>query len=130
MSLDKEKIKEEYKSSIDKYIPKFTGRLDRKQYLISMIILVLSAFVIVFLQEVAFLSVPLSIIFAVLLFSVLIRRLHDLNQPGWVSIGFFLPFVNIILAIYTFFWAGKEDKNKFGSRLSENTKVISYLFGE
>lgn len=134
MTLNEEKSKQQSTLSTSKYIPKFTGRLTRKQYLISMVILWIFALVIVVLQEAsdltAILSFPLCIIFAVLIFSVFIRRLHDLNQSGWVSIGFFLPFVNIVLAIYTFFWPGKEGKNQFGSRLPEKTKVMSYLLGE
>jgi len=134
MTLKNDQEKQQNKLPVSKYMPKFTGRLTRKQYLISMIILWLAAFVIMLLQKVSnltvILAVPLSVVFAVLLFSVFIRRLHDLNQSGWVSIGFFIPFVNIILAIYIFFWSGKEESNQFGIRLPKETKVMVYLFGE
>ena len=128
------KTTEQNKKTIINYLPTFTGRVTRKQYLISFGILWLAALVIVLLQELhrltEILSFPLCIEFALVLFSLHIRRLHDLNQPGWVLIGFFIPIANIILLIYILFWPGKDEKNKYGNRLAKDASVINYLLGK
>ena|SRR5688572_23428923 len=47
-------------------------------------------------------------------FSVIIRRLHDLNRSGWWSLTIFIPLANVILGIYLIFQPGSPSSNKFG----------------
>ena len=58
---------------------------------------------------------PLSLIVIVVCWaSLLIRRLHDLNRPGWWALGIFIPIVNAILSIYVSWWSGTKGENVYG----------------
>lgn len=52
--------------------------------------------------------------FAVSSIMLKIRRLHDLDHPGWYVIGQFIPFVNIALLIYLLFYKGTDGPNRYG----------------
>ncbi len=43
-----------------------------------------------------------------------IKRAHDLDKPGWIVIGFLIPVVDIILAIYLLFFKGTDGPNQYG----------------
>ncbi|MBQ1867054.1 DUF805 domain-containing protein [Selenomonas sp.] len=45
---------------------------------------------------------------------LLIRRLHDLNRPGWWAVGNFIPVLNIALSIYVLFIPGTPGPNQYG----------------
>ena len=45
---------------------------------------------------------------------LMMRRLHDLDRPGWYSIGILLPVVNFALLIYVFFFKGTQGPNQYG----------------
>ena len=45
---------------------------------------------------------------------LLIRRLHDLDRPGWWAIGNFIPILNIALSIYVLFIPGTPGPNQYG----------------
>jgi len=45
---------------------------------------------------------------------LMMRRLHDLDRPGWYSIGMLLPVVNFALLIYVFFFKGTQGPNQYG----------------
>ena len=47
-------------------------------------------------------------------FSLLIRRLHDLNQSGWMSLLSFVPLVSFGLGIYVGFFRGTDGPNQYG----------------
>ncbi len=47
----------------------------------------------------SYLAVILIMLYPVL--AVLVKRLHDLNLPGWIAIGFFVPsFAFILIAVF------------------------------
>lgn len=43
-----------------------------------------------------------------------IRRFHDRNQTGWLSLLMLIPLVNFIVMLYLFCAKGTEGPNKFG----------------
>jgi uncharacterized membrane protein YhaH (DUF805 family) len=45
---------------------------------------------------------------------LMMRRLHDLNRPGWFCIGMLLPVINIVLLIYLVFFKGTKGPNQYG----------------
>lgn len=58
---------------------------------------------------------PLSLtVFLVFWTSILIRRLHDLNRPGWWALGIFIPGLNLVLSLYVSWWSGTKGENKYG----------------
>lgn len=44
-----------------------------------------------------------------------VKRLHDLDQSGWMLLVGLIPVVGILLAIYMLFFKGTCGKNKFGA---------------
>lgn len=45
-----------------------------------------------------------------------IKRLHDLNQSGWLYLLSLVPIVNIVFALYMSFAPGTTGPNKFGEQ--------------
>ncbi len=50
----------------------------------------------------------------VFFWSLLIRRLHDLNHSGWFALLYFIPFANLILLLYLFCARGDAGPNTYG----------------
>ena len=44
-----------------------------------------------------------------------IRRLHDRNHTGWLSLLMLVPFANVILMLYLIFASGDDRSNSYGS---------------
>ena len=62
------------------------------------------------------LLIGLIIGFTVLLFNITIRRLHDLNKSGWLSLLAFAPFVNLFFWIYVCCFKGTDGANSYGEK--------------
>lgn len=67
------------------------------------------------------LSIPLIIIFtifyiALIYFSFIfaIRRLHDLNKTGWLSLLILIPLINFLFILYLIFAPGSDGINNYG----------------
>lgn len=52
------------------------------------------------------------------------RRLNDMGYKGWQVIGVFIPFVNIIVALWLIFAAGDAQPNQYGPVPAPNTTGI------
>ncbi|TQV73934.1 DUF805 domain-containing protein [Aliikangiella marina] len=64
-------------------------------------------------------------------FIVGIRRLHDLDHTGWLTLIYLIPFVNIAFGLYVLFAPGTQGANKYGARPSPNTTgtwIMATLF--
>ncbi len=53
-----------------------------------------------------------------------VRRLHDLNQTGWMSLLFIVPLVNIVFSFYLLFAPGTKGSNNYGPMPAPNSQVI------
>lgn len=58
------------------------------------------------------------------MFSVIVRRLHDLGKSGWLSLLVFVPLANVIMGIILIFKPGNRESNKYGSV----SRGYQYLF--
>ena len=63
-----------------------------------------------------------AIIFGIIYIAVLyftfvfaIRRLHDRNHSGWLSLLFLVPIANILIALYLVFAPGDAQSNSYGA---------------
>lgn len=71
-----------------------------------------------------------GIILLILRISLSVRRLHDLDKPGWfllIQALFFIPGINLILFIfnlYLLFAPGTKGANKYGDDPLENRYTI------
>lgn len=109
----------------EKYLT-FEGRLNRKAYIFRQLFLLGLSIGIGFIAALilALCDAYESVITAVAqtaLFTFLypiaflsIRRLHDLDNTGWLYLIMFVPFVNIIFWIYISFKKGTHGSNRFG----------------
>lgn len=80
----------------------------------------------------------LAIIIAVILyiafiyFSIIfmIRRLHDRNHSGWLSLLLFVPVLNIVFALYLVFAKGDAGSNNFGApRITPGwEKIVGWIY--
>jgi len=55
----------------------------------------------------AFLSI-LSLVLIYVSFALMVKRLHDTRQNGWLSLLIFVPFINIALLLYFLFKSGQN----------------------
>ena len=71
---------------------------------------------------------PLSMLFVLGLFvpniALGVRRLHDLNKPGWWLALAFLPFIGALVLIYWFIQPGTHGANDFEAEPKENSGRI------
>jgi len=112
----------------------FKGRIGRKEWVLGIILLIgmlfATAFLIASISEYLILLIPLYIVYAVFLFSLHIRRLHDLNYSGWVALVFSIPIANLILLLILTLSSGKEIENRYGKKLDPNAKLLDVLLGK
>ena len=59
-----------------------------------------------------------------------IRRLHDRNHTGWLSLLILVPLVNIILGLYLVFAPGDDRQNSYGAvrETAGWEKVLAWIF--
>lgn len=103
---------------------RYDNRLNRKPYIIrgcqlwavNLAVGVLIGLIAGFLKtpSINYLSSIFSIACAVPSIMLLIRRLHDLNRPGWWCLGMLIPFLNIVLAVYVICFKGTDGPNDYG----------------
>lgn len=104
----------------------FSGRLNRKPYVLLTLPLGLVSAAMSILQE-AVLQLPEVASFVLLLLMMLClivvtwsslalaaKRLHDLNWSAWMVLGCFVPIVNIALVFYLWLARGTRGPNRFG----------------
>ena len=51
------------------------------------------------------------------------RRLHDLNQSGWLAVLMFIPVINFFFSLYLIFAGGNEGINQYGAPPRPNRKI-------
>ena len=103
---------------------RYDNRLNRKRYILRGLVLVGIYIAVAMVagllgmlidQEVASLLIMLvGLAIMVPSYMLLIRRLHDLDRPGWWSIGALIPAVNFALAIYALCCQGTVGPNQYG----------------
>ena len=58
--------------------------------------------------------VAILVLYIYFLIVISIRRLHDLNRSGWLTLLFLLPLVNIFMGLYLLLGAGTKGINTYG----------------
>lgn len=125
---------------------KASGRFGRLSYaawlFLSTLIIVLIMLVIGFCMSLVInTSTAISILFGVflvILYGILlylqfvfsIRRLHDRNQSGWLSLLMLVPLVNLILMIYLFCAKGTDGENNYGPQRETASweRILGWLY--
>ena len=61
-------------------------------------------------------------------FTMMKRRLNDLNHTGWLSLLMLVPFLNILMAFYLMLWPGSKGGNSYGPKPGKNSWAM-IIFG-
>lgn len=64
----------------------------------------------------------------VVIFILMIQRLHDLNKNGWLSLLMIVPLVNLFFAFYLMFAPGTQGSNHYGLQPPPN-KTWNWVLG-
>lgn len=120
----------------------FSGRLSRANYIISICLLVFIFFLLISLE--VLIGVLLNYSYAPIVyypitygcltvlqffvFSLHVRRLHDLGRSGWWSLAFFIPFIGIITLIVLLCAPGDEKENTYGKPEIPNSYDVLRVF--
>lgn len=75
-----------------------------------------------------FIIVYIAMIYFSFIFSI--RRLHDRNQTGWLSLVMIIPLINFLFFIYLSCAKGDENANNYGSpRITQAwEKVLAWIY--
>ena len=76
------------------------------------------------------LFIILYIVFVYFSFVFTIRRLHDKNQSGWLSLVMLVPFINFFFLVYLCCAKGDEGTNNYGApRVTKAwEKVLAWIY--
>ena len=55
----------------------------------------------------------IGMVFLAVMFAI--KRLHDLEQSGWLSLILFVPLVGVLFTLYLWFAPGTKSANRFGN---------------
>ena len=91
------------------------GRLNRWRYVTKSLKIMAMMFVAGIVSAIA--SPVGGIMFLALFFgglAISVRRLHDLNKSGWWMLISFIPYVDVIFALYLLFAKGTDGPNQYG----------------
>ncbi len=67
----------------------------------------------------------LFIAFFYFMFIFAIRRLHDVNQTGWLSLLTVVPVINLVFYLYLFFAKGTAGPNNYGpQRVTKSWETV------
>ena len=102
----------------------FDGRIGRWMYfkLFSFSYLMMTIFILIMVNIFnnmfgAILLLIFTISYVWLSFALIIKRLHDVNKSGWLSLLSFIPLINLFLGLYLLFVKGTMGANQYGEDL-------------
>lgn len=61
-------------------------------------------------------------------FSLAVRRLHDLDKSGLMSLLLFIPFINLIITVYLIFKQGSNGNNQYGKPPRDYKYLVQDIF--
>jgi uncharacterized membrane protein YhaH (DUF805 family) len=118
---------------LGRFLQLFQGRVNRLGYLLAQLLGVVGVILIRIFNvtnngiEFIFLLLPI-IALLVLLFSLTVRRLHDIGLSGWFILLLFFPIFNFIMTIFFLqLFPGQKKTNKYGSPPKFGVDITSLL---
>lgn len=125
-------------SKADDHPMQYYGRFGRLAFaawlLFTSIIALFSFFMLISLFTQVWIIIILFLItfigFAYLGFVFTIRRLHDCNQSGWLSLLTLVPYLNIPFFIYLILMPGTKGQNQYGTVYPTQTweKICGWIY--
>lgn len=126
----------------------FNGRINRKFYFLGLLFFVFTSISLLFILALIFsklshyfliekviilylfLGCFAALFFVIFLFSLYIRRLHDLGMGRNFIFIFFIPFLNILAFLYLLIVKGQENENQYGKPLSGKENFLKVFFNK
>lgn len=113
------------------------GRIARMQYFLGHLILTavfyLSVGITYFIQIdvlIGFCFILLVILYIITVYSLIIRRAHDIGWKGlWTIVLLCIPFANIVVSIGLLFSSGDTKSNKYGPPPNKKENLLDIIFG-
>ena len=106
----------------------YSVRIGRKNYILGLLFSFVLTLLVLIIGSYFDIFLVLYLLILVLLFSLHVRRFHDLGMSGWYMLSLFIPVVNLIMFIfYLLLTPGEENSNKYGE-VPQKTKFFSDLF--
>jgi len=99
------------------------GRLNRKAFfwtsvLVSILTSVLSVVLTIISTSIGGIISPILMVISIVISVMLIiKRWHDLDKSGWMTLTMIIPLVNLFIGLYLLFAKGTKGKNRFGESL-------------
>lgn len=91
----------------------FEGRIDRENYIYGLVAGFVLGAILSFIPVIGWI---IGLALAVVGFGVLIRRLHDIAQTGWIALLSFVPVIGLLLVIYLAFAKAVDAGNTYGPK--------------
>jgi len=113
------------------------GRIGRKDYVLGLLFYYSLAPAIVILLSLLLspdgssfdlIAYVIGAFFAVFIFSLHVRRSHDLGKSGNMVLLLFIPIVNLIITIRLLFYKGQESANQYGNVPAKDIKFFDTIF--
>ncbi|HEC00668.1 MAG TPA: DUF805 domain-containing protein [Sphingomonadales bacterium] len=110
-------FKDAVKSAFSKYFT-ISGRACRSEYWYYVLFIILVSFGLMMVSMIipflAMLGMVFSLATIIPSITVAIRRLHDIDRPGWWLLISFIPLIGTIVLLIFFVKQGTEGPNDFG----------------
>jgi len=110
--------------AITKRYAQFSGRARRKEYWLTILLIIIISIIASVLDGALGLADPvygLGPIYGIVALAILIpsiavsvRRLHDIDRTGWWYLLAFVPFIGFVVLIIFFVMPGTSGENRFG----------------
>lgn len=125
------------------YIKKlYSGRISRKNYGLGLLFFIGSFISFILLITIVpsmlllydnyyfwgFVMIVLYAVFVIHIFSLHVRRFHDLGGNGWRVFLFLIPLVNLMTLIYLLAAEGGRETNQYGEVSSKSIKFFDAIF--
>ncbi len=76
---------------------------------------------------VAIVAVVFYVAMIIYMFSLIVRRLHDIDWSGWASLLMIIPVVNLVMMLVILFVPGTKGVNRFGNQTPPNSALITVV---
>ncbi|MCE2517435.1 MAG: DUF805 domain-containing protein [Alphaproteobacteria bacterium] len=108
--------------ALSKYF-QISGRARRKEYWLFVLLVLILSFVTLFIDSMLigsgiasyeYASIIVNLLLIIPSFTVLIRRLHDIERSGWWILLLLIPFLGVIVIFIFTLLRGTDGDNEYG----------------
>ncbi len=106
----------------------YRGRIGRKNYILGGILIFIATALTMLLVGAGVLAGLAWLVSTYLTLSLHVRRLHDINQSGWLVLIFLIPLINFFFWLWLIFAPTKDKENEHGKNTDGKTDFLDSVF--